>query len=85
MPIKTRSSSSKDLSGLDPVSTTETSTSTDSGIDSSDNLDVLTKVLDSIRATNDSIKANQVAIDAINTKLMAHSVSMITTHAPMTP
>jgi len=80
MPIKTRSSSSKDLSGLDPVSTTETSTSTDSGIDSSDNLDVLTKVLDSIRATNDSIKANQVAIDAINTKLMAHSVSMITTH-----
>jgi hypothetical protein len=82
MPPKTRSSTSKALPPSDVASTP-----TDDRLDDVspsvsnpfDDHNVLAKVLDSIKATNDSVKANQAAIDAINLKLASHSASIDST------
>ncbi len=76
MAPKTRSSTSADQYKSDPdsnVSIESNSSLTPSTVDDNN---ILTKVLTSIKATNDSIKANQAAIEAIQLKLESHSTSI---------
>jgi len=76
MAPKTRSSTSADQSKSDPDSNVSIDSNSSLTPSTVDDTDILTKVLTSIKATNDSIKANQAAIEAIQLKLESHSTSI---------